>query len=363
MRKAVYKSSEDEGRALFARAPVVHLATTGEDGRPILRAVHAVLHGDVLAFHGAPAGEKMEGLGRPAVMAAHEVVAEIPSWFLDPERACPATTYYVSVQADGVLEEIHDLETKARILQELMTKYQPEGGHVPIRGDDPMYTKAVNGLLVACLRIERLACKAKLGQNRRPEERSRVLEELWRRGGPGDVRAVDLLARRFPEVAPQLLRPAGLHLACAVDGDDLRECGDLLEGAYWLAGVERETALAAVERSDAVVLARDAKTRELVAFARAVSDGRVAWIYDVIVRAGRRGAGAGTAVMQLLIDHPAVRNARHVRLTTKDAMPFYRRFGFVDLDEAPRHPWPSVDMLLARRSERTARAEPGHTRR
>ena len=97
--------------------------------------------------------------------------------------------------------------------------------------------------------------------------------------------------------------------------------------------------------SPAVVTARDASTGELVAFARATSDGRVAWIYDMIVRPDRRGSGAGSAVMQLLLDHPAVRSARRVRLTTRDAMTFYRRLGFVDLAEAPRPPWPLVDMI------------------
>ena len=64
-----------------------------------------------------------------------------------------------------------------------------------------------------------------------------------------------------------------------------------------------------------------------------------------MVWADRRGSGAGTAVMELLLDHPAVRVARHVRLTTRDAMAFYRRIGFLELDEARRHAWRSVDMV------------------
>src|SRR4051812_8169281 len=110
MRKAIYRGSGDEGRALFVRAPVVHLATTNDLGDPILRSLHAVLEGDSLYFHGAPAGEKMTGIGKTAVVSAEEVVASIPSWFVDPVKACPATTYYVSAQAHGVIEEVDDLD-------------------------------------------------------------------------------------------------------------------------------------------------------------------------------------------------------------------------------------------------------------
>src|SRR4051812_10447077 len=88
--------------AFLGRAGVHHMATTNAAGAPILRVVHGVVDGDALYFHGAPAGEKMEALGREAVISVEEVVAEIPSWFADPERACPATTYYESVQLHGV---------------------------------------------------------------------------------------------------------------------------------------------------------------------------------------------------------------------------------------------------------------------
>jgi hypothetical protein len=94
-----------------------------------------------------------------------EIVAAIPSTFLDPERACPATTYYESAQAHGTLHVVTDLADKARALQALMVKYQPEGGHVPITEDHPLYRKAVLGLLVAELRIERLSGNALDKQN------------------------------------------------------------------------------------------------------------------------------------------------------------------------------------------------------
>ena len=60
--------------------------------------------------------------------------------------------------------------------------------------------------------------------------------------------------------------------------------------------------------------------------------------------------------MKVLLDHPAVRNVRNVRLTTRDAMTFYRRLGFVLLEEAPRHPWPSIEMIRPRAAATSERA-------
>jgi nitroimidazol reductase NimA-like FMN-containing flavoprotein (pyridoxamine 5'-phosphate oxidase superfamily)/N-acetylglutamate synthase-like GNAT family acetyltransferase len=335
MRRAIYQGSEDEGRALLARTRAVHLAMVSENGAPILRTFDSVVDEGFLAFHGAPAGEKMEGIGRPVVAGASEIIASIPSYFLDPERACPATTYYVSVQAEGLLEQVDDPVRKARVLAALMAKYQPEGGHVPLSARHRLYEKAIAGLLVAQIRLDRVTCKAKLGQNRKPAERLHVIERLWQRGDLGDVEAVRLLLARFPELGPPAflklpddVRDRSIRLQCAVDDAEIEEALPLLEGLYWLA-------------------ARDGSGR-IVAFARAVSDGKCAWIYDVAVAAHLRNARLGAALMGVLLDHPRVRGARHVRLSTKDAMPFYRRLGFCNLDEAPRYPWTSTDMIRTR---------------
>jgi|GEM_PF-179961 len=365
MRKAIYRGTPDEGRAILARADAVQVAMVGDDGRPILRTFNAVVAGDVLAFHGAPAGEKMEGVGRPVVVAAHETVASIPSWFIDPLRACPATTYYLAAQAHGVLRRVDDPARKALLLEALMQKYQPEGRYTPIGARDPLYRKQVQGLLVVEVNLDDVACKTKLGQNRPPHERERILEHLWRRGGPGDVRAIALIVARAPELAPSFLavppalRDAIGSLQCAFEDDELDEVVELLRGVYWLEGAPRSAIRESLVRASAAVGARDPNGR-LVGFARAVSDGRCAWLYDVIVAPDLRARGVGRTVVSLLLDHPAVRGARHVRLATRDAMPFYRRFGFRDLDEAPRHPWRSFEMIRANASE--AAAEPQSVR-
>lgn len=302
------------GLGLLARAGVVHLAAVSAHGAPLVWAVEASLEGAVLHVRHRGDGLR-DAEGRPVVVSASEVHAALPSLVLAS-----------SVRAEGVLERIHD---EARV------------------------------------RVSRVLHREDLGGHLAPAERLRVVEELWRRGAPGDVAAAGLVLARSPELAPpSFLRPApelharGVRLHCALGPAALDEAVELLAGVYWLTDVPRATIRAAVQSSSAVVAATEASGR-VVAFARALSDGRTAWIYDVIVAPALRGARVGSAVMQVLLAHPAVRDVRHVRLTTRDAMTFYRRLGFCDLAEAPRPraTATSTDMIRIRRASRASREE------
>lgn len=314
----------------LANANTVHIASSTPDGEPVLRVVHAVIIDGWLMFHGAPAGEKMDVIGRRAVVSTEEVVASIPSYFVDPERACPATTLYRSVQMHGTIERIDDAVLKAAMLQALMKKHQPEGGHVPITAEDPLYRKAVEGILVLGVRCDQIDGKAKLGQNRTPAEITRIVELLWKRGGAGDAQAVEAILRANPHVSrPNFLRgPEGVSLVCAMSEQDVDEATDMLRGTYWQDGTSSEKIRRSLLGSTAWVGARDA-TGRLVANARAMSDGaKAAWIYDVIVVGERHRGGLGTALMRLLMDHPAVRSVDRILLNTRDAQGFYERLGF-----------------------------------
>ena len=345
-----------EAEALLGRAGVVRIAATGDAGDPVLRTVHPVVVRGGLAWHGAPAGEKMETVGRAAVISAEEVVASIPSYFLDPERACPATTLYRSVEVHGVIERVDDPEHKAEVLQALMHKLQPEGGHVPIDARHPLYQKAVAGILVLRVSLDRIDGKAKLAQNRARLERMRLLEKLWDRGLPGDPAAIELIRAANPDtpVPAFLAGPDGVVLACALDTRDADAAADLLEGAYWNSDMTRADVVRAHQGSPAWVGARDG-TGRLVATARAISDqGRRAWIYDVMVAPPFRGRGLGERLVRLLMAHPAVRRVLRVDLATRDAQSFYARLGFEDRHalETLRKTYASTEMVLVRRQER-----------
>lgn len=343
--------------ALLGRAPVVHVATTSPCGEPVARTLHAVvveLDGQpAIAFHGAPTGEKTLAVGREAVLWAEEIVAAIPSWFVDEERACPATTLYRSAQVHGRLEEVEDPRHKAVVLAALMAKHQPEGRHAPIDADHPLYRKAIASILVAKVALERVDGKAKLGQNRTPVERARILELLWRRGLTADPQAIEAIRRACPDTpTPAFLRaPEGATLCCAPDPSDAPAAVALLSDTYWNDDVGPECLHRAHLESCAWVGARDERGR-LVATARATSDGaKRAWIYDVCVAPEWRGRGLGEALVRLLVDHPRVRDVRWVWLSTRDAHAFYARLGFVAADALPPGRYTSTSMRLERQRQ------------
>ena len=356
MRRSIFQADRSTGLALLRRAPLVHLATTRRDGAPVLRALHSAVPtgstgaGDHLVFHGAPAGEKLEAIGRPAVVSAEEIVVSIPSTFIDPQRACPATTLYASVQVAGTIEGVDDPELKASALQALMEQHQPEGGHVPIDANHPLYRRAVAGVFVLQISLERLVCKAKLGQNLAADRRRAILEQLWRRGSPGDPRAIELVLAANPDtprpaflVAPPAAR--GTALRCWLPSERASEAAGLVADEYWNVGLRRSAIEAAHRHAAAWVGAEDGAGR-LIATARAIGDrAKHAYIYDVAVTAAWRGRGLGAALFGLLLEHPVVRQADRVWLRTKDAHDFYRRFGFGERHRTTGH---STEMVLQR---------------
>jgi nitroimidazol reductase NimA-like FMN-containing flavoprotein (pyridoxamine 5'-phosphate oxidase superfamily)/GNAT superfamily N-acetyltransferase len=348
-REQFFRMENRETLELLARAPVMHLASTSDSGAPILRVLNFAVAGGAIVFHGSPVGEKLEALGRPAVISVEETVASVPSYFSDPERACPATTLYRSVQVHGVLEELQEPEKKAQALQALMEKYQPEGGHLPITADHPLYKKAVAGVSVMAVSLQRADGKSKLAQNRKTEEVARLLEQLWQRGQPGDARAVDSIRAANPAAAPAFLAcPSGARLLCAPTQVD--EAVALLRGSYWNGNVADEVIARAHRGASAWVGAADDEGR-LVATARALSDGsKWAAVFDVMVAPAWRGRRLGEAVMRLLLDHPQVRHARRVWLGTRDAQRFYARLGFHEGRMIPPRPYRTTEMVLERQT-------------
>lgn len=348
MRKESYfRTPRDAALALIARAPVVHLATTRPDGEPVLRAMHAVLLDGAIWFHGSPAGEKAETAGQRAVVSVEEQVASVPSWFLDAERGCPAATFYRSAQAHGRIALVSSPAEKARSLQAFMEKYQPEGRHARVEPGG-LYDSDLQGTMVLRVDVERVDGKDKLGQNRRPAELSRILEQLWARGGPGDAAAVDAILESNPSLEPPpfLASAQGVRLVCAMRADSADEVVDLVAASPWLAGSPRERIARAHRASQAWIGARG-PDGELAGSVRAVSDGEVATIADLVVHPAWRNLGIGKALLRLLLDHPAVRPARTLRVHLREAQPLFERFGFL-LASFRRRPTDPLEMVLER---------------
>ncbi|TMV17800.1 pyridoxamine 5'-phosphate oxidase family protein [Paenibacillus thermoaerophilus] len=194
------EESEEEIAAFLNEASYGILAQTGEDGLPKLKPINYVYHRGFIYMHGAHAGEKMKllrGNGRAAFHVSKEY-ALLPSYWSDPEFACPATTYFKSVNMEGVLEEVRDLEEKAEALEAFMRKLQPEGGYVPISTDYAPYVPKLKGVAVIRFTPERTVAKFKFGQNLQPEQREDIRAKLLERGGPLDAETAALMAAYCP---------------------------------------------------------------------------------------------------------------------------------------------------------------------
>ena len=83
----------------------------------------------------------------------------------DKHSAAGATHYFKAVQIDGVIRNITDSNEKARVLQLLMEKYQPEGQFKPLTADDPMYAKPISKTGIFAVDPERVTARLKFGQN------------------------------------------------------------------------------------------------------------------------------------------------------------------------------------------------------
>jgi GNAT superfamily N-acetyltransferase len=106
-----------------------------------------------------------------------------------------------------------------------------------------------------------------------------------------------------------------------------------LNTTYWAAGRSREM----VERTIAHSLCFGVYVGTAqVGFARVVTDRTIfGYLMDVYVDPGHRGRGIGKALIAAILEHPELRDLNLFMLRTRDAQPFYRQFGFEEVNGLP----------------------------
>jgi GNAT superfamily N-acetyltransferase len=237
----------------------------------------------------------------------------------------------------GVLEAVDDPGLKARMLQALMEKYQPEGGHAHLVEEPAPYHKELKAVRVFGVRLRQVTGKCNLGQDRPAPRTMSAVRGLYRRGAAGDVEAIETILEMSPAARPTEWRweNAGAtpySLVVWPSSELAWQHAQMLVGQYWRVHSSPEEMRAAILASQAWVGLVD-DDGQLLAAARATTDQVwVATLSDVVVHSAGRGRGLGTTLMQALLDHPAVRGCRYQRLGTSDAAHFYARLGFVSAD-------------------------------
>jgi len=180
----------------FVRAQELgRLVTVGADGTPHLGLYPFTYDGAAFEIHLVRSDEQIADLAarRRCMFEVDEVLATIPSYWVDPENAIMATAYHRTVMFECEAAVSGDAAELAAQQMRLLARYQPEGGFRPVTADDPMYRGAIHH--IAAVRLDVRACRgqSKLAQNRPPQVRANIAEALRKRGRPSDERAAEAL--------------------------------------------------------------------------------------------------------------------------------------------------------------------------
>ena len=171
------------------------LVTVAADGTPHLGLYPFTYDGEAFEIHLVRTDEQTADLrARPRCMfEVDEVLATIPSYWVDPENAIMATAYHRTVMFECEATVSGDPVELAAQQMRLLARYQPEGGFRPVTAEDPMYRGAILHIAAVRLDIRARRAKFKLAQNRPPEVRAKIADALRKRGRPSDERAADAL--------------------------------------------------------------------------------------------------------------------------------------------------------------------------
>lgn len=179
------------------------LALTGGDRHPRAVAVNFAAQAGRIYFHGALTGDKFERISADGRVGFTMVLpySLTPSTWASSSgsngSACPATQLYVSVEVAGNCCLVTDPAEKARGLQALMRKYQPEGGYRPLDHEDPRYERAIAGVGVFRVDVESWSGKVRMAQNLSEESRRDLVKRLRERGSPLDLETADRIDASF----------------------------------------------------------------------------------------------------------------------------------------------------------------------
>lgn len=176
------------------------LITVGADGLPHVGLYPFVRHDRTVDLHVVREDEVAVDLrARPrCVFEVDEPLGVIPSYWVHAEYGGSATAYHRTVIFECTATVVDDPAAVAAQQHRLLARYQPEGGYRAIDPDDPLYRAALRQLAAVRLTVERVRTKFKLGQNRPPETRRKIVQFLRARGRPNDARAAEALESTLP---------------------------------------------------------------------------------------------------------------------------------------------------------------------
>ena len=105
---------------------------------------------------------------------------------------------------------------------------------------------------------------------------------------------------------------------------------ELFQQEWWTRGRTKADVDKLIENAGPLFAFVDPLNDELVAFARAMTDGVYkAMIFDIIVKDTWRSSGLGRLLMQTVMTDPVLARVKHRELyCLEDMVPFYEKWGF-----------------------------------
>lgn len=121
-----------------------------------------------------------------------------------------------------------------------------------------------------------------------------------------------------------------LELLRALTPEQVDQLVDLFQQEWWTKGREIADVERLMARAGPIFAFIDPLNGELVAFARAMTDGVYkAMIFDIIVKDTWRNTGLGRLLMDTVMTDPVLARVKHRELYCVEGMlPFYEKWGF-----------------------------------
>ena len=178
------------------------IASIDTNGFPQIIPMNFVFINDVIYMHSHIRGEKLENIKRNNKVGfeVDRSLEFLPSYFFDPTDASLADTLYISVVIKGVSEIVEDKEEKTLALNELMKKYQPEGGYEPITPK----MEVLNEVAVIKVTPHTMRGKYKIGQNLKHAEKLELAEKIFKRNSKTVTNTLEIMGFSLSDNGPKL---------------------------------------------------------------------------------------------------------------------------------------------------------------
>lgn len=116
---------------------------------------------------------------------------------------------------------------------------------------------------------------------------------------------------------------------------DLGRMHEYIAGTYWAEGVPFEIFKKSVENALTFGIYHSADG--LIGCARVISDfATYHYLCDVFIHANHRGHGLGKWLMEVIFEHPELKEYRNFFLLTGDAHGLYEQYGFETVEDSSR---------------------------